>query len=66
MIDTSSEHRKYLQQLEIANRMVEDCLSRQNEFDKHDLFRIAMNSFKTSEEKLQTGVRRIRRMISGF
>ncbi len=66
MIDTSNEYKEYLRRLEIANKMVEECLSRHNEFDTHDLFRIAMNSFKTAEEKLQTGIRRNRRIIRCF
>ena len=61
----STENEKYLAQLKLANAMVSECLSKNNcDFDKHDLFRIAMNSFKTPEEKLSTGIRR--RIISGI
>lgn len=46
--------------------MVEECLLRHGEFDKHNLFRIAMNSSKTTQEKLHAGLKRRRRVISGF
>ena len=59
-----SEQNKYLDQLRLANQMVEKYLATHSPYDKADLFRIAMNSFKTPEEMLATGLRR--RVISGI
>jgi len=62
--DTSlSEEQVYMQRLRIANAMVEAYLRENLDYDRADLFRIAMNSFKTPDELLAAGLRR--RVIGG-
>jgi hypothetical protein len=52
-----------IDQLKAANRLVESYLKKHEAYDLNDLFRIAMNTFKTPEELLSQGIRR--RVISG-
>ena len=58
-----NEAKIYMEQLSIANLRVEKYLENNPEYDKADLFRIAMNSFKTPDELLASGLRR--RVIGG-
>lgn len=58
-----SEKEKYLEQLKIANERVQKCLAIHPNLDVADLFRIALNKFKSPDDLLATGLRR--KIISG-
>lgn len=63
-LSENTSHSSYLSQLELANQIVANYLTNNPPYDIADLFRIAMNSFKTPDERLATGIRR--RLIHGF
>jgi hypothetical protein len=60
----SAEHEEYLQRLKEVSVKVELVLKKNPQYDPADLFRIAMNKYKTPEELLARGIRR--KIISGL
>lgn len=59
----NEEEQKYLEILNKISNKLESFLKEHAWIDKQDAFRILMNSYKTNEEKLASGLRR--RIISG-
>ena len=60
----NSKMNKFLQELKIANELVSKYLETNPVYDYNDLFRIALNSLKSEDQLLSTGLRR--RLISGI
>lgn len=58
----SKEQLIYLKKIAEASKLVEKVLAKHPQFDKSDLFRIALLRDETPESKLSTGIRR--RVIS--
>jgi len=52
------EHQLYFTRIQEAARLVGEVLSENPDFDRADLFRIAMKRYDTADQKLADGLRR--------